>query len=598
MQPSHPTRAARRDRARHRRGRLAAVLLAALACGCGASTPQTGPAAPAAPPWFEDVTEQYGLDFVHDAGQTGAYFLPQVVGSGAAFFRDRQGRLNLYLLQNAGPSSGKTNRLYRQGPDGRFQDVTAGSGLGVAGYGMGVAVGDVNNDGNPDLLVTEYGRLRLFRNNGDGTFTDIAREAGLEDSQWGTSAAFVDYDRDGWLDLVVVHYLAYDPSWPCLGADGSRDFCHPGAFPGTVTRLYHNLGASGRTPGVRFEDVTARSGLAGKPGPGLGVVCADFDGDGWPDIFVANDSKPNHLWINRHDGTFKEEAVARGLAYNGQAQPQANMGIAVGDVDGDGLFDVLITHLTDETHTLWRQGPRGLFRDRTAAAGLAATRWRGTGFGTALADFDHDGALDLVVANGRVYAGPPAAGSPLGPFWGRYGERNQLFAGDGAGRFRDNSPDSPALCATPAVSRGLALADIDGDGALDLLVTTVGGRARLYRNVAPKRGHWLVVRAVDPALHRDAYGAEVRVQAGGRRFLGWVNPAQSYLCSHDPCAHFGLGAAARVDGIEVVWPDGACEHFGAQDADRVVELRKGTGVPATAPPANGPRGPHGDTGTH
>ncbi|HZT80288.1 MAG TPA: CRTAC1 family protein, partial [Gemmataceae bacterium] len=405
----------------------------------------------------------------------------------------------------------------------------------------------------------------------------VTRGAGLDDPHWGASACFVDYDLDGWLDLVVTHYVDYDPSQPCAGAGGQRDFCHPRTFPGTLTRLYRNRGDGS----ARFEDVTLKAGL-GKPGPGLGVTCADFNGDGWPDIFVANDADANRLWVNQKDGTFRDEAVGRGVAYNGMGQPQANMGVAVGDVAGTGRLDLFVTHLTEETHTLWRQQPgepRGLFRDATAASGLAAPRWRGTGFGTALADFNHDGWLDIAVANGRVRRGPPVAADALGPFWCRYGERNQLFAGAGDGRFRDLSEDNAPLCGTPNVARGLAVGDVDGDGALDLLVTTAAGPARLFRNVAPDRGHWLLVRALDPELKRDAYGAEVTVWAGGRRWVSAVNPGQSYLCGNDPRAHFGLGEAAWVDRIEVRWPDrnGTREQFAGRAADQAVTLRKGEG---------------------
>jgi hypothetical protein len=560
--------------------------------GMQAACQRTGPtgstaAAPAGPPWFEDVTEKRGLHFVHDPGPTGTYFMPQQVGSGAALFDcDGDGRLDIYLLQNAGPGTGVTNRLYRQLPDGQFEDVSAGSGLDFDGFNMGVAVGDVNNDGRPDVLVTQYGGVRLFLNQG-GRFQDVTREAGLSNPTWGTSAAFVDYDRDGWLDLVVVNYVDYDPTWHCTGPRGEKDYCAPKTFRGRVTRLFHNRGKApadrgeGRSPcGVRFEDVTEKSGLGRRPGPGLGVVCADFDGDGWPDIFVANDGKPNHLWINRKDGTFREEAVPYSVAYNGMGQAQAGMGIAVGDVDGDGLFDLYVTHLASEGNTLWKQGPRGLFQDRTAAAGLGGTVGRGTGFGTLLADFDNDGALDLAVVNGAVLAAAEVKDWSLGPFWSRYGQQNQLFHNDGRGGFREVSAHNAAFCDAINVARGLAQGDFDGDGGVDLLVTTIGGPARLFRNVAPGRGHWLRVRAFDPGLCRDAVGAEVRVRIGGRTLVRWLQAAESYLCSSEPRAHFGLGSADRVEGIEVLWPDGHREAFPGCTADQPVEVRKGEGRPA------------------
>lgn len=535
---------------------------------------------PDMPSWFRDVSQEAGIAFVHNAGPrpTGRYFLPQIIGSGAALLDyDNDGRLDIYLVQNGGPQSHARNRLFHQERDGRFTDVSAGSGLDVAGYGMGVAVGDVDNDGFVDVLLTEYGRIRLFHNGGKGKFTDITRRAGLDNPQWGTSTCMVDYDRDGWLDLVVVNYLEYDPTKVCSHGGGRPDFCHPQNFSGSVTRLFHNRGLAGPS----FEDVTLAAGLGQAPGRGLGVLVADFDGDGWPDILVANDAQPNHLWINQRNGTFKEEAAQRGLAYNALGQPQGNMGIACGEVDGSGGFAVFITHLTEETHTLWKQQPRGLFRDNTAAAGLAAPHWRGTGFGTVLADFDNDGALDLAVVNGRVARGsipPDASAQEAEPFWGRYAERNQLFAGDGKGGFLDISPRQPALCGQAAVSRALAVGDLDNDGGLDLLATTVAGPARLYRNVVPSRGHWLIVQAVDAARKRDAYGAEITVVTGERRRRAWINPGFSYLSSNDPRAHFGLGTADTIDAIQVLWPDGVRERFAGRKVDQVVVLRKGEGT--------------------
>ncbi len=378
---------------------------------------------------------------------------------------------------------------------------------------------------------------------------------------------------------MVVNYLDYDPKKECFSLEGPREFCGPQRFLGRGSKLFRNQGPQGagkHGARVRFEDVSFASGIGRLPGPGLGVVCADFDGDGWPDIFVANDGQPNRLWINRHDGTFADEAASRGVAYAMMGKAFAGMGVALGDVSNRGLFDLFVTHLGNETNTLWRQGPRGQFRDRTLESGLAAGHWRGTGFGTVLADFDLNGTLDVAVVNGRISRGGQARNTALG-FWEPYAERNQLFANDGSGQFRDVSPANPAFCGHWNVGRGLACADFDNDGAPDLLVTAVGDRARLFRNVAPDRGHWLKVRAVDPKLKRDAYGAEVHVRVGQREWLRLIHAAESYQCSSPPLALFGLGKAEQVDAIAVTWPDGVQELFPGGPANRSVEVRKGEG---------------------
>jgi hypothetical protein len=521
----------------------------------------------AEPPWFEDATSQSGIQFVHDTGATGRYRVPEQMGSGAALFDyDNDGRLDIYLIHNAGTNA---NRLFHQEPDRTFKDVSAGSGLDVAGFGMGVAVGDVNNDSLPEVLVTEYGAVRLFLNRGSGKFTE-SKDSGLDNPRWATSAAFFDFNRDGWLDLVVANYLDYDPTQKCTDAKRAPEFCGPHGFPGLVTRLFQNKRG-------HFEDITVASGLARSRGPALGVLCADFDGDYWPDIFLADDGRPNRLFINKRDDTFAEEATIRGLALNSLGQTAGNMGIAVGDVDGNGLFDLFVTHLAEEHHALWTQDRRGFFQDNISAFGLIKQGWRGTGFGAALADFDLDGDLDLAFVNGRVKRG--AAGGPVdsrvNAFWAPYAQRNQLFVNEGR-IFRDVSSANSPFCNQAMVGRGLAGGDLDNDGDIDLVVTSTGGPAKIYRNTVQPRGHWLIVRVTDPSLGgRDAYGSEVIVRAGGRSHWRLAHPAFSYLCSNDPRVHFGFGKAASFDAIEVIWPDGTKETFPGGLADRIIELRKG-----------------------
>jgi enediyne biosynthesis protein E4 len=537
--------------------------------GCGKSSPSRSG------DWFEDITDRCGIEVAHDPGPTGNYFIPQsMVGGCGIFDCDGDGKFDLLLLQATGPNTGKKNALLRQASDGKFADISAGSGLDLDGYNCGVAIGDIDNDGKPDVLITQYVGAKLFHNEGGGKFRDITIQSGVNNPLWGASASFFDYDRDGFLDLVIVNYIDYDPSWPCQSADGQRDYCGPKTFPGTASKLFRNRG---KDQLLHFEDVSVSSGIAIKTGPGLGVYCADLTGDDWSDILITNDGKPNHLWINQKNGTFKDEAYSRGIAMTGMGSSYANMGIAVGDVDADGLSDFYVTHLTSETNTLWKQGPIGMFRDMTTATDVLKTKWRGTGFGTLMADLDCDGHLDLAIVNGRVDRGLAVDAPNLPEFWRVYAERNQLLRNDGKGRFVDVSESNPAFSKQFNVARGLACGDVDGDGRPDLLIQATADRFRLFRNVV-ETGNWLAIRCIDPKLGgRDMIGTQVRVSVGDKTWLRILQPSESYLSSSAPELLIGFGDLAEYTKIDVVWPDGSKESFPAGKTNQRLVLNKGQG---------------------
>lgn len=546
--------------------------------------------------------ENSGVDFVHQTARPGTYFFPEIVGSGLALLdHDLDGDLDLYCVNLGGqyarksyersaPSQPMVNRFYEQVEVGKFVDKTRETGLGDSGIGMGVAVGDVNNDGYSDVYVTNYGKDRLYLNRGDKSFIDITRAAGIDNPRWGTSACFFDYDRDGWLDLYVCNYVEYYHRACTQVAGGGQDYCTPLQFPAAADKLFRNVtgeyvAAAGESsePVARFEDVSISAGIRVHRGPGLGVTCADFNGDHWPDIYVANDQTANFLWINRHNGHFQEEAVLAGCATNAAGSAQASMGIAVGDLNNDTHLDVFLTHLAGEHHTLYLSEGNLVYQDGSLDAGMTPTN-RYTGFGTALLDIEHDGDLDLVVVNGAVRR-PSGKDKqiesirycqPLPEFFQTYAEPNQIFLNDGAQGFQKQefSINEP-FTAKADVSRGLAKGDVDNDGDVDLIVSNTAGPIRIFLNQAEKKGAWVKIRAVEPALGgRDAYGAKVYVHAGQRCWAAVVQPAASYLSSHDNRVHLGLGNVTRIDRLVVVWNDGIREEFPGGPVNRMYWLRR------------------------
>ena len=535
---------------------------------------------------FVESAAATGLTFTHVNGATGKYYLPEQMGAGVALFDyDNDGDLDVFVVQdgpldNASPGATPgypTSRLFRndltKGPDGKprlhFTDVTAQAGVGLRAYGMGVAVGDYDNDGHLDLFVTSFGQDTLFRNNGDGTFTDVTKTAGVSDPFWSTSATFFDYDRDGDLDLFVANYLDFTLAGnkTCTDGSGARDYCGPRTYRPAPDRLYRNDGNG------HFTDVTEASGISRADGAGLGVVAGDYNNDGWLDLYVANDATPNQLWINKHDGTFADEGPLSGAAFNAAGNPEGSMGIASGDYDADGNEDLFVTNIIGETFALYRNDGTGNFEDVRVRSGLAALTASVTGFGTDWFDYDNDGWLDLFVANGAVNVIEAQRGQS-NPFR----MKNQLFHNTGKGTFVDASAAGGPAFDLAEISRAAAFGDIDNDGDTDIVVTTNGGPVRLLLNQGTPRNHWLGIALEQSPGNRFGIGSRVGVERSGKPTL-WrrVHTDGSYLAVSDPRVHVGLGASSAIDGVVVQWPDGARERWTSIAADRLVTLRRGTG---------------------
>lgn len=532
-------------------------------------------------PLFTEVTSALGFSQTEEPWAAGTHALPEIIGSGVALF-DYDNDAALDILHIRFPPPGRTdtptpNRLFQQQPDGTFVDVTETAGIGDTGYGQGVAIGDVDNDGDADVYVTNYGPDAFYRNNGDGTFSQA--EVGISNEAWGTSATFGDYDRDGYLDLYVANYVQFNPEMVCRGKHSAPDYCNPQVFNAAPDRLFRNEGDG------TFTDVTQQAGIAAMPGRGLGVVCLDLTGDGWADFYVANDGEANQLWVNQTDGTFAEEAIVRGLAFNTYGQPEGSMGIAVGDVNGDTRIDLFATHLSGETNTLYTASPYSVFVDVTEVAGFAGRDLLFTGFGCGFLDFDNDADLDIALVNGRVKRGAVLEGAKVGEFWNFYAEPNLLFQNSGSGRektattitFNDVSSRAPDFTKKIEVSRGMAFGDIDRDGDVDMVVSGLDNRIRVFRNDAPTpQNHWLFVQAI--VQNRDALGAQVTLQTKSGVLTDYVLAGTSYLSSNDPSIHFGLGIIDEVQSIEVHWQDGNRERFPGTPANQRVTVYQGMGV--------------------
>ena len=546
--------------------------------------------AAAGPPVFREAARESGLNFHHFIGATGEYFFPEIMGSGVGMVDyDGDGDLDLYFVQGAMldpakevsqsvfPYAGEgtpRNRLFQNelNPTGelRFTDVTVEAGVGHPGYGMGLAVGDYDNDGDPDLYLTNFGTNVLYRNDGDGAFTDVTQDAGVDDPRYSASSTFLDYDSDGDLDLYVANYVSFTIRGNRRCGGERRDYCAPDVYQPLPDRLFRNEGNG------RFTDRSEEAGLGRAFGAGLGVVAVDLDLDRRIDIYVANDGTPNQLWINQGDGIFLDQGLVSGTAYNIDGMAEAGMGVTAADFDGDGDDDLFVTHNKKETNTLYLNGRQAGFADATSRFGLANPSVPYSGFGTLWFDYDNDGWLDLFVANGAVVMDDrQPADSPY-----PYAQENQLFRGDGTRRSREVESEVAGLALDLVeVSRGAAFGDIDNDGDVDIAVSNNNGPARLLLNQVGSRNHWLGVRLVGEGGAVSAVNqARVALFREARKPL-WrrCHTDGSYLSANDSRILFGLGSSKEVVRVEVHWPDGRCESWGDAGVDRYVTLRKGTG---------------------
>lgn len=524
---------------------------------------------------FKDVTSALGVHFQYIASHTAKHYLIETMGAGVALFDyDNDGRLDIFLV-NGAPIKDPTpkgaipqkigpnywNRLYHQKLDGTFEDVTEKAGLQGAGYGMGVAVGDYDNDGYEDLYVTAYGGNKLYHNNGDGTFTDVTEKSGVGGGGWSTSAAWVDLDNDGLLDLVVLRYVHwdFDDIWCGEHREGYRSYCHPDYFQAISPLVYHNDGNG------HFTEISQKIGIS-KAGKGLGIALADYDRDGKIDIFVANDSMFEFLYHNRGNGTFEEVGLASGIAADGDGRTYAGMGVDFADYNNDGLPDVVITDLANQMYALYKNNGDGSFSYASYDSGLGRMTRSHSGWGVRFMDYNNDGWKGLLIAQGHDLDTVELNYPNL-----HYREPMLLVRNTGQG-FVDVSPDSGSIFHEAWLGRGLAIGDIDNDGRLDAVVTTNDGPVHILHNETQTANHWLTLKLVGHRSNRDAIGAEIKVVTGQAPQFATVTTASSYLSSSDKRVHFGLGLETVAKRVEIHWPSGVVQTLQDVPGDHILQI--------------------------
>ncbi len=527
---------------------------------------------------YTDVRESAKITFQQDSTQTDEKYYLETMGTGVGWIDyDQDGLMDLFFVQSAAtdvykPPHPLRSALYHNNGDGTFTDVTEKAGVGGEGhYGQGVAVGDFDNDGFPDMYVTGYGRALLYRNNGNGTFTDVTAKAGLADEgQWSTSAGWFDYDKDGWLDLFVTNYIEWSPRnnlWCGEHRPGYRSYCHPGNYKGERIKLYHN------NHDGTFTDVSDASGVGKPEAKGMGVVLADFNNDGLPDIAVANDSWPNFLFINRHNGTFEDVSLVSGLAASEDGRYEAGMGIDAADVDGDGWMDVYITHLDFELNRLYRNSQNGSFTDETFRSGIGNKAVLMSGVAMKFLDYDNDGWNDILQANGSMldnvalYHGEVSYKEPL-----------LMYRNLGKSQFEKVSESLGPDFMRPIVGRGLATADYDNDGDIDIVTNNRGDYPSLLRNDGGNVNHWLTVQLIGTKSNRDGTGASLKLTSEGFVHVEQAKGGGSYMSASDPRIHFGLGKRTKIESLEISWPSGQVDRLTNLSPDQIIAVKEGPGI--------------------